>query len=64
MARVRGVEIAVRHEGKTEEYIQFRTVDRTMRDRFGFTPSIAFDDGLQRLTAFLEQERHAPSGQA
>ena len=26
---------------------------RTMRDRFGVAPSIAFDDGLERLRAFL-----------
>jgi UDP-glucose 4-epimerase len=64
MARTLGVDVAIRHEGKTEEFIQFHTTDRAMRDQFGFTPTIPFDDGLRRLTAFFEQERHAPSGQA
>jgi UDP-glucose 4-epimerase len=59
MARALGVDVAIRHEGKTEEFIQFRSVDSAMRDRFGFTPSIAFDDGLRRLAAFVEQERDA-----
>ena len=36
MAGVMGVDVTLRHEGHTEEYIQFHTVDRTMRDRFGF----------------------------
>jgi UDP-glucose 4-epimerase len=64
MARVLGVDVTIRHFGETEEYIQFHSVDRTIRDRFGFTPSIAFDDGLRRLTAFFERERHAAGRQA
>ena len=55
MAKAAGVEVSVRHEGITEEYIKFRTVDTAARDRFGIMPSIAFDDGLARLTAFLER---------
>jgi hypothetical protein len=39
-------------------------VDTAMRDRFGFAPTIAFDDGLRRLVAFFEQERHAAGRQA
>jgi UDP-glucose 4-epimerase len=35
MARVLSVEVTVRHEGETEEYIQFRSSDTTMRDRCG-----------------------------
>ena len=64
MARVLGVDVTVRHQGVTEEYIQFHSVDRTMRDRFGFAPAIAFDDGLRRLADFFERERHAAGRQA
>jgi UDP-glucose 4-epimerase len=59
MARVLGVDATVQHQGVTEEYIQFHSVDRAMRDRFGFAPAIAFDDGLRRLAEFFERERHA-----
>ena len=44
MARTLGVEISVSHQGHTEEYIQFRSTDTAMRDRFGFAPSISFDE--------------------
>jgi UDP-glucose 4-epimerase len=64
MARTLGVEVTVRHEGETEEYIQFQSVDRAMRDRFGVTPAIAFDAGLRRLVEFFERERHATGSQA
>ena len=60
MGRVLNVPVTVRHEGTVPEYIEFRSVDGTMRDRFGITPSIAFDEGLRRLQAFFEA---APQGQ-
>jgi nucleoside-diphosphate-sugar epimerase len=63
MARTLGVEVTIRHEGETEEYIQFRTSDRTMRDRFGFAPAIGFEDGLRQLAAFFDRERHAAGRQ-
>ena len=44
----------VRHEGTVAEYIEFHTVDTTMRDRFGVVPSIPFDEGLRRLAAFFQ----------
>ena len=53
MAAALGVEVAVRHEGQVAEYIQFRSADASMRERFGVTPSISFVDGLKRLSAFL-----------
>jgi UDP-glucose 4-epimerase len=53
MARAVGVEITVRHEGHVEEYIEFTSADDTMRTRFGFTPTIAFDDGIARLHRHL-----------
>jgi UDP-glucose 4-epimerase len=59
MARTLGVEVTIRHQGETEEFIQFHSVDRAMRDRFAIVPSISFDDGLRRLAAFFERERHA-----
>jgi UDP-glucose 4-epimerase len=53
MAATLGVDVAVRHEGHVPEYIQFHSVDTTMRERFGVRPSIAFADGVKRLSAFL-----------
>ena len=53
MAANLGVEVTVRHEGAVAEYIEFRSADTTMRDRFGITPKIVFADGLTRLSAFL-----------
>jgi UDP-glucose 4-epimerase len=57
MAKVLDVTVTIRHDGHTEEYIQFHTVDPTMRERFGVTPAIAFEDGVRRLHAFLLKER-------
>jgi len=53
MASTLGVDVSVRHEGHVPEYIEFRSVDMTMRERFGVSPAIAFADGLKRLTAHL-----------
>ena len=53
MASAIGVEVSVRHEGTVPEYIEFRSTDTTMRDRFGIAPTISFADGLKRLSAFL-----------
>ena len=41
MAQALGVDVTTRHDGHTEEYIRFRTVDTTMRERFGVAPSIS-----------------------
>ena len=57
MAQVMGVDVTLRHEGHTEEYIQFHTVDRTMRDRFGFEAVTPFEAGVRRLHRFLLEER-------
>jgi nucleoside-diphosphate-sugar epimerase len=56
MARVLAVNVTLRHEGHTEEYIQFRSVDRTMAERFGVLPRITFEDGVRRLHQFLTRE--------
>ena len=53
MAAALGVDVKVRHEGTVPEYIEFRSTDTAMRERFGVAPSIAFGDGLKRLSAFL-----------
>jgi nucleoside-diphosphate-sugar epimerase len=56
MARVLGVEVSVAHQGHTEEFIQFISVDRTMRERFGFEPMTSFEDGVRRLHAHFVRE--------
>jgi nucleoside-diphosphate-sugar epimerase len=61
MSRALGVSITKRHEGRTEEYIQFRSTDQSMRERFLVAPSISFDQGLKRLSEFLEHERRVPN---
>ncbi len=53
MAKVLEADVTIRHEGHTEEYIQFHSVDQTMRERFGVKPSISFEDGVRRLHHFL-----------
>jgi len=57
MARVLNASVAIRHEGHTEEYIQFHSVDTTMRDRFGIVPGVTFEDGVRRLHDFLQTGR-------
>ena len=59
MASNLGVDVSVRHEGTVAEYIEFRSTDSTMRDRFGMTTTVSFAEGLKRLSAFLAQERPA-----
>jgi UDP-glucose 4-epimerase len=56
MARVIGAEVTVAHQGHTEEFIQFRSVDQTMRERFGFVPRTSFEDGVRRLHTHLVKE--------
>jgi len=56
LSHVLGIETTVRHEGHTEEYIRFRSADRTMRDRFALTPAVPFDEGIRRLRQHLLQE--------
>lgn len=58
MARVLAVDVTVRHQGETAEYIRFHSIDSTMRERFGFAPAISFEDGLRQLAAFVEREDH------
>ena len=57
MAQVLGENVTIRHEGHTEEYIEFRSADTTMRDRFGIVPTVSFADGVRRLHQFLMRQR-------
>jgi len=56
MARAAAVEVAIRHDGHVEEYIEFRSVDTTVRDRFGGAPLLPFDAGIRRLYDFFRHE--------
>jgi len=58
MARVLEADVTIRHEGHTEEFIEFRSVDRAMRDRFGVAPTIGFEDGVRRLHRFLMEQQN------
>jgi UDP-glucose 4-epimerase len=59
MAAALDYEIEIACDGATEEYIEFRSGDRTLADRFGFVPRIAFDDGFRRLAAFVAEHQSA-----
>lgn len=59
MARALGREIAIDLDGTTEEYIEFRSGDTTMADRFGFVPGTPFDEGFRRLAAFVAEHQTA-----
>jgi nucleoside-diphosphate-sugar epimerase len=58
MAQALGIAVTIRHDGAVPEYIQFNTVDRTMRERFAVVPSIPFTDGFRRFHEFFRQEAH------
>jgi len=65
MARALGVEMTVLHDGEVPEYIEFRSADTTLRDRFHFVPSVSFEDGIRRFAAFFAAgAQHAAGGQA
>ena len=59
MARAVGDKITVRFEGVTEEYIEFRSVDRAMIDRYQFVPGTSFEAGFERLRSFLAEHEDA-----
>ena len=42
MAKTLGVDVTVRHEGEVAEYIEFRSVDHTVRDTVGIVPLVSF----------------------
>ncbi len=55
MARMLGVDVTIRNEGTVAEYIEFRSMDTAMRDRFGVKPGRSFEDGLRELRTFLDR---------
>jgi nucleoside-diphosphate-sugar epimerase len=59
MVAITGSDIAIEYEGATAEYIEFRSGDRAMAERFGVVPQISFEDGFRRLQAFLAEHEHA-----
>ena len=59
MKEAAGSDITIACDGATAEYIEFRSGDRTMADRFGFVPSIPFEEGFRRLQAFLAGHENA-----
>ena len=59
MATILGIDVNLRHDGRVAEYIEFRSIDPTMRERFGVSPTISFEDGLRRLADSLARERLA-----
>jgi nucleoside-diphosphate-sugar epimerase len=56
MARTLKVDVNISHQGQVPEYIEFRSADASMRDRFGVTPSIGFEAGLERLRVHLRDQ--------
>jgi nucleoside-diphosphate-sugar epimerase len=48
-----GITPEIRFEGEVPEYIEFRSVDPTMAERFRFRPEIPLDEGLRRLARHL-----------
>jgi nucleoside-diphosphate-sugar epimerase len=59
MAAIVGSDIAIEHEGATEEYIEFRSGDRTMAEEFGVVPRVSFEEGFRRLQVFLAENAAA-----
>ena len=59
MVRLTGSAITVRREGVSAEYIEFRSGDRRMADDYGVAPAIAFDEGFERLRAFVSSHSGA-----
>lgn len=58
MARALGIDVSLKHEGVVPEYIQFRSVDQTMRDQFGITPAVTFEEGFKRFQRFFKEDAH------
>jgi nucleoside-diphosphate-sugar epimerase len=58
MARALGVSITVRHEGQVPEYIEFRSIDSAMRERFAVEPTIGFTEGFARFQRFFTERQH------
>lgn len=55
MVRLLGADVTIRNEGRVAEYIEFRSVDPTMREQFGMKPARSFADGLRELQKFISR---------
>lgn len=59
MAAAIDYEMEIVLDGVTDEYIEFRSGDTTLKDRFGFEPRVSFEDGFRRLAAFTAEHQSA-----
>jgi nucleoside-diphosphate-sugar epimerase len=57
-ARTFDLEPVITCEGSVPEYIEFRSIDDTMRETHGFVPHVSLEEGLRRLAAHLRAEEH------
>lgn len=48
----------IRHEGTTEEYIEFYASNKMMEKLFGFKPTISLNEGLWKLAKYLGGENN------
>jgi nucleoside-diphosphate-sugar epimerase len=55
-AREFGIEPSIEYMGEVPEYIEFRSTDRTMQSRFGFTPAVGLAEGLRRFHDWMSKE--------
>ena len=53
MVRLTRSDIHVRRDGISEEYIEFQSGDRRMADDYGFSTRVSFDEGFEKLRAFI-----------
>ncbi|MFQ5672480.1 MAG: NAD-dependent epimerase/dehydratase family protein [Nitrospinales bacterium] len=53
-----GCKVELKHEGQAPEYIEFRTVDDTMKKEFGFVPEISLETGLKWYIDQLERRKN------
>jgi nucleoside-diphosphate-sugar epimerase len=59
MASAIDCDIAIDLDGVTEEYIEFRSGDTTLKEQFGFEPRVSFDEGFRRLASFTAEHHSA-----
>jgi UDP-glucose 4-epimerase len=54
-----GIEPRIEFSGQVPEYIEFRSADPVMGERYGFTPRVPLPEGLRRLAAHLAADGRA-----
>ncbi len=55
------IEPRIEYVGEVPEYIEFRSSDTTMQERFGFRPVIGLDEGLGRFRDWMAPSRAQPA---